>query len=73
MRNAYKVFDRNHKIEKPSGRPGHRLNNNSTMDLKEIGNDSVDWFHYIQQGSMKDKAVLGQISNYKLLKKDSAS
>jgi hypothetical protein len=42
------------------------------MDLKEIGCEGVDWLHYVQQGSKKDRAVLDQLSNYHLLKKDYA-
>jgi hypothetical protein len=48
MRNAHKILVTKHEGRKPLGRPEHRWKNNIKMDFKEVGCESVDWIHVVQ-------------------------
>jgi hypothetical protein len=47
-RRAYIVLVRKLEGKKPLGRPGHRLDNDIKMNLKEIGRDGMDWIRGAQ-------------------------
>jgi hypothetical protein len=34
--------------KRPLGRPGHRWEYNTIMDLKEIGCEGINWIHLVQ-------------------------
>jgi hypothetical protein len=48
MRNVYKILVRKPDGKRPLGRPGHRLEDNIKMDLREIRFGGVDWIHLAQ-------------------------
>jgi hypothetical protein len=47
-RNIYKDLVREPERKKPFGRPRRRREDNTKIDLKEIGCESVDWTHLAQ-------------------------
>jgi hypothetical protein len=47
-RNAYNSLIGKLEGRRPLGRPGHRWEDNITMDLLEIGWEGVDWMHLAQ-------------------------
>jgi hypothetical protein len=48
MRNTYKILVRTPKVQRPTGRPRHRGEDNIRMDLRKIGWEDVDWIHLAQ-------------------------
>jgi len=48
MRNAYKILVRKPEGKRPLGRHRCKWEDNIRMDLREIGWESVDWFHLAQ-------------------------
>jgi len=48
MRNAYNILVGKRERKRPLGRPGHRLEDNIRMNLREIGWEGVDWIHLAQ-------------------------
>jgi hypothetical protein len=68
--------------KKPPGKPRHRWENSTKMDLREIGWGSMDWIHLPQErdqwhfcdhgnefsGSKKCWKTVEQLSNWWLLK-----
>jgi hypothetical protein len=48
MRNAYRFLGRKLEGKGPLGRPRHRLEDNTDMDLREIGWQVVEWMHLDQ-------------------------
>jgi hypothetical protein len=48
IRNAYKILVRKPEGKGPLGRPRHRWQDNTKMDLREIGWEGVDWMHLAQ-------------------------
>jgi hypothetical protein len=48
MKNTYKTLVGKFEDKRPLRRPGHRLEDNITMDLREIGQVGMDWMHLIQ-------------------------
>lgn len=47
-RNAYRALVRKPKEKRPLGRPGHRWENTTEMNLRETGWDGMDWVHPAQ-------------------------
>jgi hypothetical protein len=48
VRGAYNILDGRPERRRPLGRPRHRWEDNTKMDLREIGFGDVDWFHLAQ-------------------------
>jgi len=48
MRNAYHILVGKRERKRQLGRPGHRLEDNIRMNLREIGWEGVDWIHLAQ-------------------------
>jgi hypothetical protein len=48
MENASKILVGNPEGNGPLGRPSHRWENNSRLNLREIGGEDVDWIHLAQ-------------------------
>jgi hypothetical protein len=48
MKNAYKILVGEPEEKKPLGRPRHRWEDNIRRDLREIGWESVEWMHLVQ-------------------------
>jgi cell wall assembly regulator SMI1 len=48
MRNSYIILDGKPEGKRPLGRPRHTWEDNIRMDLREIGQVSVDWIHLAQ-------------------------
>jgi hypothetical protein len=48
MRNAYKILVGKPEGKRPLGRPRRRWVNNTKIDLREIGWDSIGWIDLIQ-------------------------
>jgi hypothetical protein len=48
QRTAFSILVEKPEGKRPLGRPGRRWEYNITMDLREIGWDSVDWFDLAQ-------------------------
>jgi hypothetical protein len=51
MKNAYKILVREPERKRPLGRPRHRQEDNIRMDLREIGQEGVDWMHLAEMGT----------------------
>jgi hypothetical protein len=49
MRNVYNILVGNLEGKSSLGGPRHRWDNNSVMDLREIGWEGVDWIHLAQE------------------------
>jgi hypothetical protein len=48
VRGAYNILVGWPEGRRPLGRPRHRWEDNSKMDLREIGFGDVDWIHWAQ-------------------------
>jgi hypothetical protein len=48
IRNAYKITVEKPEMKRPLERPRSRWEDNSGMDLREIGWEYVDWIHLAQ-------------------------
>jgi hypothetical protein len=48
MIKAYKIVFEKHEGRRPLGRPRRRWEDDTKMDLREIGLESVDWIHLVQ-------------------------
>jgi hypothetical protein len=48
MRNEYNIFVRRPEKKRPLGRPRHRWEDDTVMELGEIGWVGVDWIHLAQ-------------------------
>jgi hypothetical protein len=60
--NVYKVMVGKPEGKGPFGRPRHRWEGNIRMDLREIGWESVNWFH-LSQDRDQWLAVLNMVMN----------
>jgi hypothetical protein len=47
-RSTYRVLVRNPEWNRPLGKPRRRLENNNTMDFREIGWGDMDWIQLAQ-------------------------
>jgi hypothetical protein len=48
MRNAHKILVGKPEEKKPFGRPRHRWENNTRMNLREMGWECMDWVQLLQ-------------------------
>jgi hypothetical protein len=48
MRNAYNILVQKPETKRPHGRPRHRWEDNIRIDLRQIGQEGVDWIHVAQ-------------------------
>jgi hypothetical protein len=62
-RNAYKILVERHEGRRPLERPRHRLEENITMDFREIGSEGVDWMHLVQDRDQW-RAVMNTVMNF---------
>jgi hypothetical protein len=51
MRNAYKILVRKPKGKRTHRRSSHRWNNNIRMNLREIGQEDLDWTPWLRTGT----------------------
>jgi hypothetical protein len=49
-RNAYRVLVGKQEGKRPLERPGHRLEDNIKMDLRELGWDGMGWYGLVWYG-----------------------
>jgi hypothetical protein len=61
-RNAYRILVGNPEGKRPLGRPRRRWVNNITIDLREIGWDSMDWLDLVQDRNQW-KALVNAVLN----------
>jgi hypothetical protein len=80
-RNTYRILVVKPEGNRPLGRPRHKWENNSKMDLREIGWRNMDWIHLAScrpcehepSGSKKrGGGILDYLSDWRLLKKVSS-
>jgi hypothetical protein len=62
VRNVYKILVTEPEGKRPLGRPRHRWEDYTKMDLREIGWEGVDWLHLAQDGD-KWRAVVNVVMN----------
>jgi hypothetical protein len=48
MKNAYSILVGKYERKRPLGRPRHRWEDNTRMDLREVGWEGVDWMDVAQ-------------------------
>jgi hypothetical protein len=59
---VYRVLVRKHKGKRPLGRPRHRWEDKSKLDLREIGIDGVNWIQ-LAQDRVQWRAFVNTVMN----------
>jgi hypothetical protein len=65
MKNEYKFLVGMPEGRRPHGRPRHRWEDNTEMDVKGIGSEAVDWIHWAQDRD-RWRALVNTIMNLRV-------
>jgi hypothetical protein len=67
MRNIYKILVGISEIKRPRHRPGRRCEDNSKMDLNELGFEDVDW-NELYQNCVKRRVLVNMAMHFEFHK-----